>query len=75
MGSGWGRAGLEGLLASLQPSLDNDTNGTEEGEDNYSRKIEAPIYEPTGPKPPIKDLYATARTEQLLAEIDAAESA
>ena len=44
-----------------------------EPDDNYSRKIEAPIYTPKGDKPAIKDLYDETRAAELLAEIDAAD--
>ena len=42
-------------------------------DDNYSRKIEAPIYEIKGDKPSITDLFNTARTAELFAEIEAAD--
>ena len=41
----------------------------------YSRKIDSPIYEPKNAKPPISELYADAKTQELTAEIDAAEEA
>ena len=47
---------------------------SESGEDqNYSRKIEAPIYTPKGDKPPISDLFDTTKALALIQEIDAAE--
>lgn len=40
----------------------------------YTRKIEAPIYEPKDPTPPaIEDLYDATKTNQLLDDITAAE--
>jgi hypothetical protein len=39
------------------------------GDETYTRKIEAPVYEPTGPKPAVADLYDTAKTDKLKAEI------
>jgi hypothetical protein len=41
-----------------------------EDDDKYTRNIEAPIYEPKGEKPEIKDLYDTSKTDELIAEID-----
>lgn len=46
-------------------------SGTGEGGDEpYTKKIKAPIYEPTGEKPSIADLYDTAKAKKLLAEIE-----
>ena len=36
--------------------------------DNYSRKIEAPVYEPTGECPKAGELYDSARADQLAKE-------
>lgn len=41
--------------------------------ENYSRKIEAPIYEPTGEKPKVADLYDESKTAKLRAEIITAD--
>jgi len=46
--------------------------GTEPDE-VYTRKVESPVYVPTGPMPALSELYDDTRTRQLLAEIDAAE--
>jgi ParB-like chromosome segregation protein Spo0J len=43
-----------------------------ESEENYSRKIEAPIYEITGEKPKVSQLLDRARTQELQKEIEAA---
>jgi len=40
---------------------------------NYSRKVEAPIYEPKQEKPQPSDLYDDSKTLELLAEIEAAD--
>lgn len=40
-------------------------------ENIYSTKIESPVYIPTGPKPPIAELYDLETAEKLIAEIDA----
>jgi hypothetical protein len=42
-------------------------------DDNYSRKIVAPIYEPKGDKPPVDSLFDDEKTRQLIAAIDSAE--
>ena len=42
-------------------------------DDNYSRKIEPPIYRPTGPKPAVKDLYDPSRTNALIEDIETQE--
>jgi hypothetical protein len=39
----------------------------------YSRKVEAPIYEPRGEKPAVADLYDNSRTRALIEEIDASD--
>ena len=39
------------------------------GNSNYTRKIEAPIYEPTGEKPPVASLFDDAKTQKLREEI------
>ena len=47
--------------------------GDEATDNNYSRKIEAPTYEPTGEEPAIVDCVDTEAVERLLAEIDRSE--
>lgn len=44
-----------------------------ESENNYTRKIEAPIYEPKGDKPKLSELVDTTKTQELLKEINAAK--
>lgn len=48
---------------------------TDEAEisDNYSRKIESPVYRVTGECPPVAALCDRSKTEQLLAEIERTE--
>jgi len=41
----------------------------EEDESKYSKKIDAPVYEPTGDCPPIVELYDKAKYEELTAKI------
>lgn len=47
--------------------------GEGDGDGNYSRKIEAPIYEPKGDRPEVGALFDTSKTDELLAEIDGAK--
>ncbi len=42
----------------------------EEEKLKYTRKIYTPIYEPTGERPEIQDLYDTTKRDELIAEID-----
>ena len=39
----------------------------------YTRKIEAPIYEPTGPKPEIHELYDKFNTDRLVKKIESSD--
>lgn len=39
-------------------------------DNNYTRKIEAPIYKPTGPKPHVSNLYDDSKYVALVREID-----
>lgn len=41
----------------------------EEDDSKYSKKIDAPVYEPTGDCPPILELYDKAKYEELTAKI------
>jgi len=45
----------------------------EETEENYSRKIESPIYKPTGPKPSLEMLVDTSKLRELVKDINAAK--
>jgi hypothetical protein len=59
---------LSDLFAGLDP--DAPKEGLSE---NYSRKIEAPIYEITGKCPSVPEMMDRAKTEALQAEIDRAK--
>ena len=50
------------------PQYESDT------ENNYTRKVEVPLYEPSQEKPQIAELFDDSRTQQLVAEIDAEPS-
>ena len=43
------------------------------GESQYTNKITAPIYEPKGEKPPIRELSDKTKTNELCSEIEKAE--
>lgn len=75
---GFDDAELDGLLAELGAGLDAGTgNGQGDaagiGDGVYSRKIEAPIYEPKGEKPAISQMFDDSKTRLLIAEIDASD--
>jgi ParB-like chromosome segregation protein Spo0J len=70
-GTGYGNDFLADLLAELAGE-GGDGSGDALAE-NYSRKIEAPIYTPKGDKPAEAELFDRARTDALRAEIEAAD--
>lgn len=45
-------------------------SGDGDSDENYSRKIEVPIYEPKGEKPLVAELLDRSKTNKLIAEID-----
>lgn len=48
-----------------------DLSKTEEGKDSeYTAKVEIPVYEPTGEKPPINELCEMEKTNSLIKEIN-----
>ena len=49
---------------------DERSENKEENNSDYSNKIEIPIYEPTGPKPDIKDIYNSDKTKILIENIN-----
>ena len=55
------------LLDILEPNLDNL-----EDENPYTKKADAPTYEPTGEKPDVKELYNDEKTFDLIANIKSA---
>jgi hypothetical protein len=46
-------------------------DGEDDAENAYTRKVEAPIYKPTGPKPSIVELCDSSKAIQLQQKIDA----
>ena len=62
---GFSDAELEAFTGNL--------SGSGDGDGNYSRKIEAPVYEPKVDKPAISELTDTAKRDALNGEIDEAD--
>jgi hypothetical protein len=60
-------------LPKFKAEYFDEAEPLEEGDDLYSKKILAPVYEPKGKRPAIEDLLDFSRVEQLLAEINAAK--
>jgi hypothetical protein len=59
---------LDDLLAQVWPEAT-----FEKEDDKYVRRVESPIYEPSGPAPALEDLIDRTRTDELRAEIGAAD--
>lgn len=57
---------LSELAEANGVTIPNSDNG---GDDNYSRKIDIPIYEPSNVKPSIRELYEDSKTQKLLTDI------
>lgn len=65
---GFDQSELDGLL-----NVDGDIGGEGGGDDTYSRKIVAPLYEPKNEKPDISTLIDDAKAQELRRDIDAAD--
>lgn len=63
---GFDEVAMDELLAEVESPVDPEDNP-------YSRKIEAPIYRPTGEKPAVADLIDTGKVQELVAEVLAAK--
>lgn len=59
-------------LSSLSESGEA-TDSDSGDESNYTRKIETPIYEPTGEQPDVADLYETDKVGRILEKIELIE--
>jgi hypothetical protein len=64
---------LQGLLDELGELADGPADDQDADEEPYTRKIDAPIYEPTGPAPKLSDCVDQTKTDELIAEIKQAE--
>lgn len=67
----WSAKELDVVIASLAKQAAHDVNGKRI---HYTKKIQLPIYEPRGDKPPISKIINSKRVAELLAEIDAEPS-
>ena len=52
--------------------LDDLLTAAAEDDGRYTNRVKAPIYEITGEKPPVEDLYDEEKVKELVAEIQAA---
>lgn len=68
-GTGWEGDDID-VLHKLREA--DDERAAALGED-YTTKVESPIYTPTGPQPPVSALVETDRRDLLLEEIEAAD--
>ena len=64
--------GFEGFELGIEGGNGDGTGATDDDE-QYSRKIESPVYEPKNEKPSVSELFDDAKTQTLIANIDAAE--
>lgn len=62
----WGLTDLTAMLIEGQAEAASGLEG-----DKYTKKIEAPIYEPTGEKPDVRSLFDTAKSKSLAERIKA----
>lgn len=67
--TGFSEDELDAILSGDEEGDDTD----DYGDDKYTSKIERPHYEITGETPPLSALVNTAKTDELVAEINAAE--
>jgi len=68
----------EGLLADVFTSMESVLNtlgsgSEEEPGDRYTRRIQGPVYEPTGERPETNALYDTSKSEAMKTSIMAAD--
>lgn len=65
--------GFDGNALAKALGLGGGTQGANEGEGAYTRKIKAPIYEPKGDTPEPAELYDDAKARSLIDEIRAVD--
>jgi hypothetical protein len=68
---GYTEAELDALVNEVEGDGEGGDQGS--GESQYTNKITAPIYEPKGERPPIRDLSDKTKTNELCSEIEKAE--
>lgn len=64
-------AGVSSSSSESEESEEIEESNEEKKENIYTKKIDAPVYEPKGAKPAISDLVGTEKTAALLDEIEA----
>lgn len=52
---------------------DEEKTALSDEDEKYTKKIKAPIYKPTGPKPDLNELYDTSKYQLLLKKIEESE--
>lgn len=62
-----------GLSAWVEQPTDDEEGGQEDEEENYSRKITTPIYEPSGEDVRLNECYDTTKADELIAKINASK--
>jgi ParB-like chromosome segregation protein Spo0J len=60
-----------GFDADELKELGAESESKSELSDDYTHKVDAPVYEPKGEKPPVSELCNSERAEQLIRDIDA----
>ncbi|MFJ7171658.1 ParB/Srx family N-terminal domain-containing protein [Citrobacter freundii] len=63
--TGFNQAEIDELLTEV-------THDTENGDEPYTAKIDTPVYEPSGDKPDIGELYDDTKTQELISRIRSA---
>jgi hypothetical protein len=65
------KAGFDISLTGFDAADFADLSG--ESDDSYTRKVEAPKYEPKGDKPKIEELFDESKTKKIISEIEASK--
>jgi ribosomal protein L7/L12 len=60
-------------LKEIKFIVDRNNTTIEEVDKAYTRKVKAPIYEITGKRPALSELYDTSKTDALITEIEKAK--
>ena len=68
-----GDAAVQAMLDQLAQDAEAAPGDATEDDATYSQSMESPIYEVTGPKPAVADLYDETRTREMVTAIEAAE--
>lgn len=73
--AGWDLEGLGWDAEDLSEILPKDADGNSLSEEDsaYTKKIKAPVYEPKGPKPELKELFDLSKTLDLIKKIESSD--